>query len=72
MARGKNLSYRRYEEIKLEVCSLLDECPGMCYPLRPMEIARLLDYIIIPYSELDATSYRAAIAISDDAYSTVE
>ena len=72
MARGKKLSYRRYEEIKLEVCSLLDECPGMCYPLKPKEIARLLDYIIIPYSELDATSYNTAIAISDDAYSTVE
>lgn len=72
MVRGKHLSNSRYEEIKREVCALLDECPGMCYPLRPAEIATLLGYIIIPYSKLYADSYNAAIAISDDAYSTVE
>ena len=72
MDNHRTLKYDRYEKIKHEVCYLLEECPGVSYPLDVMNVAKMLDYVVIPYSKFDYLNLERALAISDDAYSTVE
>ena len=72
MDNHRTLKYDRYEKIKHEVCYLLEECPGVSYPLDIMNVAKMLDYVVIPYSKFDYLNLMRALAISDDAYSTVE
>ena len=72
MDNHRTLKYDRYEKIKHEVCYLLEECPGVSYPLDVMNVAKMLDYVVIPYSKFDYLNLMRALAISDDAYSTVE
>lgn len=72
MDNHKSLKHCQYEKIKHEVCYLLEECPGISYPLDIMKVAKMLNYVVIPYSKLDYFNLIKAMTISDDAYSTVE
>lgn len=72
MSQTKCLSSERYEGIKQEIDYLLEECPGITYPIDPFEIAEKLHYYVVPYSHLSESSYEFAISVSNDAFSCVK
>ena len=66
------LDNERYEEIKQEVLSMFEETETDTFPIDCFEIARKLCYLVIPYSELNVFSRRAAFSESDESFSRVE
>jgi len=70
MSHGK-FSDRRYEEIKQEVLFMFEETETDAFPIDPFEIARKLQYAVIPYSKLPFDEYLEAIDISNEGYSKV-
>ncbi len=66
------LTNEQCDEVKRYVVEMFEECGITTYPIDPFEIARKLNYVLIPYSELNSYELSKAKEISDDAFSRVE
>ena len=62
------LSDDRYEVIKQEVVDMYEDCELTTYPIDCFEIARRLNYKLIPYSRLSGKKLIAAMQISTDGF----
>ncbi len=61
----------RYEQIKLEVLYMYEECEIEAFPIDCFEIARRLYYHLVPYSCLSDHALRLAMQYSPDGFSTI-
>ena len=67
-----SLSWKRYEEIKVLVAEMYEECGVHNYPIDPFFIADQLCYVLRPYSELSPEKLEEAFGESDEGYSKWE
>ena len=61
-----SLSWKRYEEIKVLVAEMYEECGVHNYPIDPFFIAEQLCYVLQPYSELSPEKLEEAFGESDE------
>ena len=62
------LSDSQYENIKENVVDMYEECGLTTYPIDCMEIARRLNYRLVPYSKLKGKKLVTAMNISMDGF----
>lgn len=62
------LSDSQYENIKENVVDMYEECGLATYPIDCMEIARRLNYRLVPYSKLKGKKLVTAMNISMDGF----
>jgi len=67
-----SLSNKRYEEIKIEIAELYEECELNTLPIDCFKIAEKLHYILIPYSKLPKEKRAKAMSLDKDGYSKIE
>lgn len=58
----------RYEFIKGEVVAILENCNIRCIPISGYDLANKLGIRLMPYSELKAKQFMAAMKISSDGF----